>query len=303
MNMEHMYVQSLERRRGRVVRWHELYDLLVLSGVALVLPLLLMLPVPLVRLPLGLAMALLAPGYALVEALFPCRDDIEDVTRFALSFGLSAALIPLLALLLDKLPWGIRPLPIAISLAGWIVVLCGVAAWRRARIPAHIAHGPPLPDPSGWWRGLDPRRRTGYMLGTLALVGLFGTATLVLLLPDPSGFVTEFYLLGKEGLAEDYPREAVVGEEVTVAMGIMNREQDTHTYRVEVWAVQPWAPDQRELVGQAGPVTLLPGQQQEEPISWHMPWSGDNQRVDFLLFIEGGSQPYRQLRLWVNVVQ
>ena len=47
---------------------------------------------------------------------------------------------------------------------------------------------------------------------------------------------TEFYILGKAGLAEDYPRQSTVDDELSVMMGIVNREPSERSYRVEVWA-------------------------------------------------------------------
>ena len=37
---------------------------------------------------------LFLPGYALIEALYPKRE-LDELTRFALSIGLSLALVPL----------------------------------------------------------------------------------------------------------------------------------------------------------------------------------------------------------------
>jgi uncharacterized membrane protein len=34
-----------------------------------------------------------------------------------------------------------------------------------------------------------------------------------------------------------------------------------------------------------------------------MPVAGDDQQVQFLLYIDDQSEPYRQLRLWLNVLE
>ena len=49
-----------------------------------------------VRIPLGLLMVLFVPGYALIAALFPRKDDLDGIERLALSFGLSIAVVPLI---------------------------------------------------------------------------------------------------------------------------------------------------------------------------------------------------------------
>jgi hypothetical protein len=91
----------------------------VTSGVALYL-----------RYVFGSVLVLFLPGYALIEALYP-KGELDELTRFALSIGLSLALVPLTGLALNYTPWGIRLLPVAISLAGLTVALLVVALARK----------------------------------------------------------------------------------------------------------------------------------------------------------------------------
>ncbi|MFN8500886.1 DUF1616 domain-containing protein [Kouleothrix sp.] len=270
----------------------EVYDLLLLIGAALLVPALLLLPLPWLRVPLGLATVLLAPGYALVAAIFPQRDDLDGVARAGLSFGLSVAVAPLLALLLDQLPWGIQPWPIAITLMIWITLWCAVALLRRAWLPAGIADAPAVPAPRGLGRaGARPAR---LLLGALALALVLGAGVYALAAPDPSARITEFYALGAQGLAEDYPREVAPGELMQVRLGVVNREGAPQRYRVEARAAG-------QLIAQAGPSELADGQSWEAPLRYALPGAGDDQQVDILLFRDDETTPYRQLRLWVNV--
>lgn len=84
-----------------------------------------------VRYVFGALAVLFLPGYALIEALYPKREDLDDLERLALSIGLSLALIPLVGLLLNYTPWGIRLDPIIASLATLDVVLAVAAAIRK----------------------------------------------------------------------------------------------------------------------------------------------------------------------------
>jgi uncharacterized membrane protein len=61
-----------------------------------------------VRIILGLPLVLFLPGYALIAALFPRKDDLDGIERIALSFGLSIAISPLLGLGLNYTPFGLR---------------------------------------------------------------------------------------------------------------------------------------------------------------------------------------------------
>jgi hypothetical protein len=78
----------------------------------------------------GSALVLFLPGYSLIEALYPKRE-LDELTRFALSMGLSLALVPLAGLVLNYTPFGIRLLPVAFSIAGITIALLIVALTRK----------------------------------------------------------------------------------------------------------------------------------------------------------------------------
>ncbi|MCD6456429.1 MAG: DUF1616 domain-containing protein [Methanophagales archaeon] len=64
-----------------------------------------------IRIILGLPLVLFLPGYSLIAALFPRKDDLDAIEQIALSFGLSIAITPLLGLALNYTPFGIRLTP------------------------------------------------------------------------------------------------------------------------------------------------------------------------------------------------
>ena len=64
---------------------------------------------------LGSIFVLWLPGYTLIKALFP-EKELDSIERAALSIGMSLALVPMIGLLLNYTPWGIRLTPITISL-------------------------------------------------------------------------------------------------------------------------------------------------------------------------------------------
>jgi len=79
----------------------------------------------------GSLFVLYLPGFALIEALYPNREDLEPLERLALSIGLSLALVPLVGLVLNYTPWGIRLDPIFVSLAFLTIALGAVAVARK----------------------------------------------------------------------------------------------------------------------------------------------------------------------------
>lgn len=86
----------------------------------------------------GAILVLWLPGYVLVKALFPkervelkTTANLNIVERVALSIGLSLALVPLVGLLLNYTPWGVRLIPIVLSLFALTVAFATVAVARE----------------------------------------------------------------------------------------------------------------------------------------------------------------------------
>ena len=83
----------------------------------------------------GLPLVLFVPGYVLIAALFPRNDDLDWLERVALSFGLSIAVVPLIGLVLNYTPWGIRLDPVLVSLSAFVLVMAVAATVRRLTLP------------------------------------------------------------------------------------------------------------------------------------------------------------------------
>jgi Protein of unknown function (DUF1616) len=79
----------------------------------------------------GGLLVLFLPGYSLVEALYAKKQELEGLTRIALSIGLSLALVPLTGLVLNYTPFGIRLLPVTVSLVMLTVVFLLLAVQRK----------------------------------------------------------------------------------------------------------------------------------------------------------------------------
>jgi hypothetical protein len=91
-------------------------------------------PLVVFRWVLGSVFVLFIPGYVALEALFPKGRELDGIERLALSVGLSLALVPLVGLLLNYTPWGIRLDPIMVSLTILTIGLALVAFARRFRL-------------------------------------------------------------------------------------------------------------------------------------------------------------------------
>jgi uncharacterized membrane protein len=254
------------------------------------------------RILLGLLFVFFVPGYLWQALFFPQPSDLDWIERLGLSLGLSLALLALLALLLDGLIWGLRSPAILAGQAVLIILLVVAGACQRLRSPAGQVGFPRLSlQPAGWWASLgQPERRLLLaMAGALTLAVL--AAAWMFLFPSPDRYLTEFYLLGPDGLAEGYPAQAAIGRPLQVTLGVINRERTAQTYRIEAWIQDPQGPGGRRLVAALAPFSLDPVRLRQAPLTWRMPWPGQDQQVDFLLFLGASSTPYRRLRLILNV--
>lgn len=83
---------------------------------------------------LGSIYVLFLPGYVTIEALYPYHKELSPLERLALSIGLSLALIPLIGLVLNYTPWGIRLTPILGATSIYIVVVVILATYRKYNI-------------------------------------------------------------------------------------------------------------------------------------------------------------------------
>lgn len=95
-------------------------------------------PLVIVRYIFGAVLVLWLPGYVFIKALFPTTlpikmadKDLDVVERVALSLGMSLALVPIVGLLLNYTPWGIRLIPITLSLAALTTILAVTALLRE----------------------------------------------------------------------------------------------------------------------------------------------------------------------------
>ena len=95
-------------------------------------------PLVYIRYALGTIFVLWLPGYTFIKALFPTHvpiktssEDLDTIERIALSIGMSLALVPIVGLLLNYTPWGIRLTPIVLSLLALTIVFATVALIRE----------------------------------------------------------------------------------------------------------------------------------------------------------------------------
>lgn len=246
------------------------------------------------RVVLGLPFVLFFPGYALIAALFPARTDLDGIERVALSFGLSIAVVPLLGLALNYTPWGIRLYPILLTLLAFTVIMSFIAVYRRNKLPPEDRFFITANIETAKWSELSRLDKVLSVALAGAIIFAAGSICYVVTTPKTGEKFTEFYILGPGGMAEGYPREMRAGEEKEVIVGIVNHEYRLVPYTAEIRA-------EGGIVKKLGPYELDHEEKVEERVSFSLGEPGENIKVEFLLFKDEESEPYRSLHLWVNV--
>lgn len=271
------------------------HDLIILDLlVGLLILLVFLFPSSALRIVLGLPFVLFFPGYVLLAALYPRQGSISGISMTALGFGLSLAVVPLIGLALNYMPWGITLQSILYSEAIYIIAMSLVAWLRRRRLPEPERFRIEFTlDLSGIW-GPGVVNKVLSVVLIIAILGVLGTLGYVIARPKTGEKFTEFYILGESGKAQNYPRELSVGEKAKVTVGVVNHEYQTANYTVEVEVGDI-------MVDQAGPLTLAHEEKWEGDLTFSSSITG-RQKVEFFLYRDDGTEPYLEpLRLWIEV--
>ena len=250
-------------------------------------------PSNIVRLILGLPAVLFFPGYTLVAALFPRKGGGSGAERAILGLGLSIAVVPLIGLALNYTPWGLRLYPVLISLALFIAAASAVAYFRRHELPPDERFAFSFRFHRLAWSGVGRLKKTLYIGLVVALAGSIGIIAYAAAIPKEESF-TEFYILGINGEASGYPGELESGEEGKVILGIVNREHNETSYLVEIKVA-----GEKDLT--LGPIVLGHEEKWEQEVGFTFNNAGNKQSVKFVL--HKGDMPYRQLHLWIDVME
>lgn len=343
------------------VRWRRLFnsirqcssDLLTVLGLTIVTPIFIShlgIHGSPFRVLFGLPFVLFLPGYALIAALFPeesvslvdikNRDTearivkdagstnisqekkgINRIERVALSFGLSIIIVALTGLVLNYTVWGLRFLPVILSISSFTIICTILAVIRRQRLPEKDRFSVSY---SGLFALLrtklfNPTNRVDAVLTLILVLGVVFAVSSVgyaIMTAGNSSQFSEFYLLTEDEdgdlTADGYPSEFTRSEGQTLVVGITNHERETINYTVVV-QVQQVEIEADEIV------TL----EQEEldrfqtrladSDTWHHSHeitpsiSGENLRLTYLLYKqEPPEEPtqensYQNLHLWIDV--
>ena len=128
----------------------------------------------------------------------------------------------------------------------------------------------------------------------LAILTAIGALAYIVTKPHAGEKFTEFYILGEDGKAENYPADLVLGEQTGVILGIVNREQEKVSYWVEVKIDEVTSK-------KIGPILLANEEKGEQEVNFIPTKIGGKQKVEFVLYKYSQDKPYLTLYLWIDV--
>ncbi len=271
-----------------------------------------------VRIVLGLPFLLFFPGYALTEALFANKDEINGIERLAFSIGMSIAVVALIGFGLNYTDWGIRPEPAVICIFSFTCGMSVIALLRKARSAQGLRWTTKvyirLPD----WQG-DIFNRSVSIFLIVCIVGALGVLGYAIAAQKVGETFTELYVLGFDGKAETYPKEFILDRgQVTsvsyagvpnttsgwgkVTLGVVNHERKDTTYSIQI-KIDGEVVDVNTsdgTVGQLSPIELQQGQKWQQEIGFAPRHIGENQKVEILIYKDDSTTSEDSLSLWIN---
>ncbi len=188
-----------------------------------------------IRIILGLPFILFIPGYLLIFALFPGKKEIDTIERIALAFGLSIAVVPLIGLILNYTPAGIRLESILLSIFLFNIITGTIAylRWKKTKSKLRFIVKVNLSF-------LKTKGKFDQAL-TIILVALIISSIILLayliVYPKTGERFTELYILGETGKASDYPTVLGKGEIANITIGVANHEYKNINYTIEAWLI------------------------------------------------------------------
>jgi len=252
----------------------------------------------LLRAILGFPFILLFPGYVITAALFPTKETISNTTRLVLSIGLSIITVILIGLALSYSPWHLKLSSLLASVSVFVLVL-SIFAWHlRGRTSPSDRYTANLKSPVNTitvaWNTSDNLFRSLVII--LVCVIVISTGLLAYFLANPDTEMqpyTQFYVLGEDGQASNYPRDLTAGEEATIILGIVNRENRQTEYDLQITLG-------KDIIQAPSPIQLNPDEKWEQPITFTAQRPGSHQSLRFVLCDDTGS-PCETRNLTINV--
>lgn len=222
----------------------------------------------LIRIFLGILFLLFFPGYLTTSVIWPMKFDesdseeedyeetleddyansnlngkkeksIDGPTRLALSVGLSLGITPVIAFIFNEMYvineniFGLRLIPILLAIYFYIMLISGIAIWRREKLPKKKRLLFSFEIKAPFDKTIQDRVITTTLIVLIIISGSIGIYLYKYYHENEK--YTEFYILGPDKKISDYPRNIYVNEEKIVFIGINNKEYKEVNYEIMIF--------------------------------------------------------------------
>lgn len=145
------------------------------------------------------------------------------------------------------------------------------------------------------WKSKPLFEKILIVLLATAILGAIGFIIYTFVQPQTRETFTEFYILGANGKAGEYPRELRANETGQVTVGVVNHEGVEANYHIEIKI-------NGVTVAKKEPIVLKNSEKWEQLVSFTPANPGGNEKVEFFLYRDNNTNPYlKPLVLWLNV--
>ena len=173
------------------------------------------------------------------------------------------------------------------------------------------------------WEG-SPLNKALSIILAITILGTVGTLIYTVSSPKGRESFTEFYILGLEGKAINYPARFTLranhvvsvwyGDAATpirdtngkVTLGIVNQEQGqqktTYSISIQIDRQPVNIAYNGQNVSRLNDISLEQGEKWEGEIGFAPTHSGENQKVEFILYKDSSAEADNSLHLWINAV-
>lgn len=261
-----------------------------------------------VRIFIAIPFLLFFPGYLFIALMFPRKGELTAIERFTLSIGLSIAIFVFDGFGLNYTTWGFRPNSIVISLSIFMFFTI-ITAYVRRRKLGEFAYDFSRDDIISFIQILKSKdTETGpeydpglekTLIRTMIFLIILVSAVVVYanVTREPEKF-TAFYILGPNGMAENYPENITINTQMNLMTGIENHEFEPVNYTIRVKLGEQILKEQE--------VNLEPNAKWLENVTFipvitqSIALSAPDAKSKLELSLLKDKQSYRSVHLWVK---
>ena len=245
----------------------------------------------------GFLLIIFISGYSLIALIYPKKESLEGIERFALSFGLSLAITSVIGFIVYALlGTQINYILLVVSILTFILsFLACIRRWNLSeeeRFSVNFKYYFNRITES--FKRESGKDKVLSVLLAISIILAISATAYVILVPKEGEKFTEFYILGPDGKASSYPTNLTVGQTGNVTVGIVNHEYSTVNYEMIIKLNNQTINDTN--------ITLSNNETYSVPFTFTPSTYGQNQELEFLLYkLPDNNTVYRSLHLWINV--